>query len=213
MVDEANGAAALVDPGDDGDRIVEMVERQRVQPSAVWLTHAHLDHIGAVSAVRRTWPGIPVYLHPLDNPVYAYGARSAQKYGVPFEQPAPADRPLGEGDVLTLGNLKFDVLHLPGHAPGHVAFVGHGAALSGDLLFAGSVGRTDLPLADPAAFVHSLERMLELADVTIVHPGHGPQTTIGRERRSNPFLTGLVRGPGAARVPSAQMVPGHHKPA
>lgn len=193
LVDEASAAAVLVDPGDEGDRIVEMVERRRVTPSAVWLTHAHLDHIGAVSAVRRAWPGIPVLLHPADQVIYARGAQSAAKYGVPWEQPEPPDRELAEGDILSLGTQRFDVWHVPGHAPGHVVFVSAGVLLGGDCVFAGSVGRTDLPLCDPTAFTRSLERLLTLSDDTVVHPGHGPSTTMGKERASNPFLNGAAR--------------------
>lgn len=199
VTDEAGGVAVLVDPGDEGSAIEAMVARRGVTPSAVWLTHAHLDHIGAVSAVRRAWPGIPVHLHPADAPVYAYGERAAANYGLRFEQPDPADRELSDGQVLTVGSLSFSVMHLPGHAPGHVAFVGEGIALSGDCIFNGSVGRTDLPLSDPNAFVGSLDRLLGLPDATVVYPGHGPRTTIGRERHSNPFLVGAAIVPGTAR--------------
>lgn len=199
VVDELANAAVLIDPGDEGDRIAGMVERHGVTPQAVWLTHAHLDHIGAVSAVRRAWPGIPVLLHPLDAPVYAFASKSAEAYGVPFEQPAPADRPLADGDALTVGTLEFSVWHVPGHAPGHVAFVGNGVAFTGDCIFSGSIGRTDLPLCDPGRFVESLERLLELDDAVVIHPGHGPRTKMGRERVANPFLTGDLRVPGTSR--------------
>lgn len=199
VLDDRTGAAALVDPGDDPARIVAMAERAGATPSVVWLTHAHLDHIGAVEGVRRRWPGIPVVLHPADRELYAYAAMAAQQYGVPFEQPDPADGSYADGDVVRLGSLSFSVWHVPGHAPGHVALVGHGAVLGGDCLFAGSVGRTDLPLCDPGALVQSLERLLTLDDATVVFAGHGPQTTIGRERSGNPFLTGAVRIPGTPR--------------
>lgn len=203
VVDDAAHAAVLVDPGDDGDRIVQMAQRRDAAPSAVWLTHAHLDHIGAVAAARRAWPGIPVLLHPLDAPVYAFGSRSAQQYGIAFEQPEPADGTVAEGDVLEVGGLRFTVWHLPGHSPGHVAFVGPGVVLSGDCLFAGSVGRTDLPLSDPAAFVGSLERLSDLPGETVVYPGHGPFTSISRELASNPFLSGAVRVSGSSRAVSS----------
>jgi glyoxylase-like metal-dependent hydrolase (beta-lactamase superfamily II) len=101
--------------------------------------------------------------------------------------------PLAEGDVLTLGRHAFAVWHLPGHAPGHVAFIGHGLCLSGDLLFAGSIGRTDLPLCDPAAMQASLARMATLDPALRVCPGHGPDTTIATELRTNPFLRGAAR--------------------
>ena len=193
VADEASGAAVLVDPGDEGDRIVEMVERRGLTPSAVWLTHAHLDHIGAVSAVRRAWPEIPVSLHPADRVVYARGTESAAGYGLPWEQPEPPDVEFAEGDVLTLGATRFDVWHVPGHAPGHVVFIGGGVMLGGDCIFAGSVGRTDFPHCDPVAFQASLGRLLTLPDEIVIHPGHGPRTTVGRERATNPFLTGAAR--------------------
>ena len=193
VADPAGGASVLIDPGDEGDVIVDLVRRQGLVPSAVWLTHGHLDHIGAVSAVRRAWPGIPVHLHAADTEVYAFGARAAAMYGLPFEQPEPADATLADGDIVRVGALEFAVWHVPGHAPGHVAFVGDGVVFAGDCLFAGSVGRTDLPGSDPAAFRRSLARFLTLPDATIVHPGHGPPTEIGRERETNPFLAGAAR--------------------
>ena len=197
LIDAASGAAVLVDPGDEGERIVDMVNRHGVAPSAVWLTHAHLDHIGAVSAVRRAWPGIPVSLHRADQAVYARGAQSAAKYGIPWEQPAAPELEFNEGDVLSLGTARFEVWHVPGHAPGHVAFIGHGMAVSGDCIFAGSVGRTDLPLSDPAEFSHSLARLLTLPGDVAIHPGHGPLSTMAREAESNPFLNGIARVPRA----------------
>jgi glyoxylase-like metal-dependent hydrolase (beta-lactamase superfamily II) len=137
---------------------------------------------------------VPVYLHPADQPLYDRGAMQAAVYGLPFEQPPAPDHALAEGDVVSVGSLDFDVLHVPGHAPGHVAFVRQGCMLGGDLLFAGSIGRTDLPLGSPAEMSASLERYVAaLPPETIVYPGHGPRTTLERERRTNPFLTGAVR--------------------
>jgi glyoxylase-like metal-dependent hydrolase (beta-lactamase superfamily II) len=108
--------------------------------------------------------------------------------------PPPPDRALTHGMQLSLGGLAFDVRHVPGHSPGHVAFVGHGVAIVGDALFAGSIGRTDLPGGDAATLLASIrDQLLTLPDATIVYPGHGPATTIGQERRGNPFLTGAVR--------------------
>jgi hydroxyacylglutathione hydrolase len=187
---------AIVDPGAEPDRIIEAVERLGAEPAAIWLTHAHLDHIGAVSGLRRRWD-IPVYLHPLDEPLYALASRQAAMYGLPFDQPAPADRALGDGDVLELGALRFTVMHAPGHAPGHVVFHGHGVALVGDCLFAGSIGRTDLPMSNPRDLAASLDRIVALPDDTVVYPGHGPVTSIGAEAASNPFLTGVARIVGA----------------
>jgi glyoxylase-like metal-dependent hydrolase (beta-lactamase superfamily II) len=191
--DPATREGVLIDPGDEPDEIIAMVERAGSDLIEIWLTHAHLDHIGAVEGIRRRWPRIPVHLHAADLPVYAYAERAARNYGIPFEQPTPPDRELHEGDVLALGALRFAVWHLPGHAPGHVAFIGEGHCFSGDLLFAGSIGRTDLPLSDPAAMSRSLRRLTTIPHETHVHPGHGPGTSIGVECRDNPFLNGAAR--------------------
>jgi glyoxylase-like metal-dependent hydrolase (beta-lactamase superfamily II) len=110
-----------------------------------------------------------------------------------IEQPPPPERELAQGDVLTIGAHRFDVLHVPGHAPGHVAFITDDLMFGGDLLFAGSIGRTDLPFSDPERMIESLERAASLPESTVVYPGHGPATSIGQERATNPFLTGVAR--------------------
>ncbi len=193
VVDEVTNRAVLVDPGDEGERLARMVRESGAQLEAIWLTHAHIDHIGAIADVRRTYD-VPVHLHPLDLPYYTHlSARAAEMYGVPFEQPEGPDHELADGDVLTCGTLQFTVMHVPGHAPGLVSFNGEGVALSGDLLFAGSIGRTDLPLSNPFDMDASLDRFGALPSSTTVYPGHGGPTTIGEEKRSNPFLAGRAR--------------------
>lgn len=191
--DENARRGVLIDPGDEAAVIVDMVTRADVTLEAIWLTHAHIDHIGAVAEIVRRY-AVPVFLHPLDLPYYTrLSARAAEMYGIDFEQPEGPDGELADGDVVRTAGLAFDVMHVPGHAPGLVSFNGQGVAFSGDLLFAGSIGRTDLPLASPTDMDASLERIASLPDDTIVYPGHGPQTTIGREKRTNPFLTGRAR--------------------
>ena len=192
VVDPETKRAVLIDPGAEADEIIAMVRASGATLEAIWLTHAHVDHIGAVAGVKRVWD-VPVYMHPADQPLYDRGAMQAAVYGLPFEQPPAPDHELADGDVLTVGSLSFDVLHVPGHAPGHVAFVRPGCMLGGDLLFAGSIGRTDLPLADPERMMESLERVAGLPEDTVVYPGHGPATSIGQERATNPFLTGVAR--------------------
>ena len=193
VVDEASGRAVLVDPGDEGSRLVEMVKASGATLDAIWLTHAHLDHIGAINTVRAAY-AVPVHLHPLDLPLYeTLSAYSARMYGVPWDQPDAVPVPFAGGDVLSCGALQFTVMHVPGHAPGHVSFNGPGVSFSGDLLFAGSIGRTDIPLADPSAMDASLERFATLSAATHVYPGHGPATTIGKELETNPFLSGRAR--------------------
>lgn len=190
--DPDSPATAIVDPGSEGDRIIAEVEQQGRTPEAIWVTHAHVDHIGAIAAVKRRW-NVPVWLHPLDKPLYRVGGRQAEVYGLPYEEPPPPDREFAEGETLRLGGMTLTVMHAPGHAPGHVVIHGHGNALVGDCLFAGSVGRTDLPFSNPAHLEESLRRITELPPETVVHPGHGETSTIGTELASNPFLNGTAR--------------------
>lgn len=192
IVDETTTRAVLIDPGAEPEALIAMVEASGATLDAMWLTHGHLDHIGGIEGVRAKWP-VPVHLHPLDLPIYMNGSRSAAVYGVPFDQPAPPDAELANGQQITVGSLTFDVVHVPGHAPGHVVFARDGVVFGGDLLFAGSIGRTDLPLSNPAHMETSLQRIAEFDDDVVVYPGHGPPTTIGRERATNPFLTGVAR--------------------
>ncbi|MHB1863314.1 MAG: MBL fold metallo-hydrolase [Gemmatimonadaceae bacterium] len=191
VVDEEAGRGVLIDPGDEPLRLLELIARSGARLDAIWLTHAHLDHVGAINGVRRTHP-VPVYLHPLDRPLYDRAAEVAALYGIPFEQPDPPDRELADGVVMTVGALRFEVLHTPGHAPGHVIYHGHGVVLGGDLLFRGSVGRTDLPFSSAPDMEASLARVSALPAGTIVHPGHGPATTIAEELETNPFLNGTA---------------------
>jgi len=192
VTDSGSGATAIVDPGSDGDRLVAEIERMGSDVIAVWVTHAHVDHIGAIATVKRRW-NVPVYLHPLDQPLYRVGGRQAQLYGIPYEEPPPPDREFSEGEAVTLGATKVSVMHAPGHSPGHVVLHAEGHALVGDCLFAGSVGRTDLPFSNAAHLEVSLARIAALPADTTIHPGHGERSTIGEERISNPFLNGTAR--------------------
>lgn len=207
IVDDDTNNAVLVDPGDEPDRLLRMIEEEGVTLRAIWLTHGHLDHIGAIAAITRRH-AVPVHLHPDDDPVFAAAGNFASTFGVVFEQPGPADTPLAHNDVLTVGRLTFNVMHAPGHAPGHVVIHGNGIAFSGDCLFAGAVGRTDLPFCDLATFEKSLGAISALPPETVVYPGHGPPTTIAEERRSNPYLRGVIpvaasRAPAGAPYPTA----------
>ncbi len=190
--DPKTNAVAIVDPGSEPERIVEAVEQSGGRVEAIWITHAHVDHIGAIAPLKRKYD-VPVWLHPLDEPLYRVGGRQAQLYGIPYEEPPAPDRRFAEGEKVTLGDLELDVIHVPGHAPGHVVIYGHGNALVGDCLFAGSIGRTDLPFSNPSQLEASLKRIAALPPETVVHPGHGDSTTIGEERLSNPFLNGTAR--------------------
>lgn len=192
VVDDATGDCAIVDTGDSGKGIAAAVKRLGVRPTMVLLTHGHLDHAGGLAEVRRHFPAIPIYLHPKDRPMVERMVDQGRMFGLRMEAAPPVDHDLAEGQVIDLGKgTRFHVIETPGHTPGGVVFYEphEGVALVGDTLFEGSIGRTDLPGGDAATLNRSLqERLLSLPDPTRCLTGHGGETTIGRERRSNPFL-------------------------
>ena len=199
VVAPARGAeCVIVDPGQDAQQgIDELLLRYRLKPIAVLLTHGHIDHMWSVAPVCGA-KGIPAYIHPDDRELLADPAKGLSLAvgqqlfgGITFTEPDDV-RELADGSALSLAGLEFTVRHTPGHTPGSVTFGSENGLFTGDLLFAGSIGRTDLPGGDHQAMLRSLARTLTLPDDTLVLPGHGPQTTIGAERRTNPFLTGLV---------------------
>ena len=193
ITDEAAGVTVIVDPGEDAGLIKTRLAETGTRLDAIWLTHAHIDHVLGIPALTRT-TGVPVYLHPADRPLYDHVTAQAQAFGMRADPLPPPDRALDHGDVVRVGGLSFRVRHVPGHSPGSVAFVGAGVVLSGDVLFRQSIGRTDLFGGDFDTLLASIEReLLSLADETIVYSGHGPHTTIGHERRHNPFLTRVAR--------------------
>ena len=192
VVDDRSNRAVIVDPGSEGDRLIEAIDSSGAELEAIWITHAHVDHVGAIAAVKRKWD-VPIYLHPLDRRLYEAASRQAQVYGVPFEEPPAPDLEFVDGQRVKVGDQEMSVMHAPGHAPGHVVIHGNGIALVGDCLFAGSIGRTDLPFSNPPQLAASLEKISALAPETVVYPGHGMDTTIAQERQSNPFLNGTAR--------------------
>jgi hydroxyacylglutathione hydrolase len=194
IVDEQAKQCAVVDPGEEAGLILHKIKETGSTLVGIWLTHAHLDHVVGVGRVAEE-TGVPVWLHPGDRPLYDAVPQQAGAFGLapPPDLPAP-NRDMVHGEQLTVGQLGFEIRHAPGHSPGSVCLIGHGVAFSGDVLFAGSIGRTDLPGGDFETLISSIEReLLSLPDETIVYSGHGPETTIGRERRANPFLTGVHR--------------------
>lgn len=195
VADESRGAAVIVDPGEEAGRFLSELRKRKWTPEAIWLTHGHIDHIMGVAAIREAHPGIPIYLHAADRLLYDGLADQGRWMGFSgLTAPPPADHTLETGQLMRIGEIDFVVRHVPGHSPGHVAFVGHGLILGGDVLFNGSIGRTDLPGGDFATLMRSIQsEFLTLPDSTVVYSGHGPATAIGVERVSNPFLTGAYR--------------------
>jgi hydroxyacylglutathione hydrolase len=194
VVDEQARECAIVDPGEEAGLILHKVKETGAKPVAIWLTHAHIDHVLGVPRIASE-TGAPVWLHPADRPLYDAVPEQAAWFGLAPPGPLPApDQELAHGVRLAVGNISVEVRHVPGHSPGSVCFVAPGVALGGDVLFAGSIGRTDLPGGDFETLIASIEReLLPLPDDTIVYSGHGPETTIGQERQTNPFLTGVHR--------------------
>ena len=186
--DETTGI--VVDPGAAASGMLDAIREEDLSIAAILLTHSHLDHVEGVNRILEDWD-VPLYLHPDDQPLYDHVAEQAKRFGVEMEEPPPPDRTLEHGQVLEFGGSSFEVRHCPGHAPGHVIFWEEeaGVALVGDVVFQGSIGRTDLPGGNFKQLMTSIrEQVLSLPDETRLLPGHGPETTVGDERRGNPFL-------------------------
>jgi hydroxyacylglutathione hydrolase len=193
VIDEATRQCAVIDPGEDAGLICTELRTAGVATVAIWLTHAHIDHVLGVPRLKAE-TGAPVFLHPADLPLYEGVPQQAAWFGLEAAPLPTPDRGFAHGDVTRVGTLEFRVAHAPGHSPGHVVLIGQGAVFGGDVLFQGSIGRTDLPGGDFDTLIASIEReILSLPDSTVVYPGHGPETTVGRERSSNPFLTSAHR--------------------
>lgn len=181
--------AIVVDPGGDADAIVDAVASHGLVVSAIVATHAHFDHVVAAERVRAL-TGAPFRLHRADRPILDWYQESGRLFlGVELPPPPDVDEGLDEGDVVRAGGVGLEVLHTPGHSPGSVCLVADGVVFSGDTLFASSVGRTDLPGGDAdALFAAIRDKLFALDDDVRVYPGHGVATTLGAERRDNPFV-------------------------
>ena len=190
--DEESGVGAIVDPGDEAARIALAAEQTDVEVGSIIVTHSHIDHVGAVAALVDEY-ACPVLMHAEAEPMLAQLPTQAMMMGLKFGKVPAVDRHIGDTEVLEVGALRLRPLYTPGHAPGHLAFYieEEGLVLSGDALFAGSIGRVDLPGGSMELLLRSIqERLMTLPNETRVYPGHGPQTTIANERASNPFLQG-----------------------
>lgn len=193
VADREAAEAVLVDPGEEAGLFLARLQSEGLRLTAIWLTHAHLDHVAGIPEVRVA-SDVPIWLHPDDRRLYEHAPDQARMLlGMEFPVlPAP-DRIIVPGDPMRVGTCEFEVRHVPGHSPGSVAFLADGIAIVGDVLFAGSVGRVDLPGGNGRTLLTSIrEQLLPLPDETVVYAGHGPATTIGRERLTNPFVNGAV---------------------
>ncbi|HEV2828706.1 MAG TPA: MBL fold metallo-hydrolase [Pyrinomonadaceae bacterium] len=203
---EQTKLAICMDPGDDSDAIVAAIDKHGFELQAIAVTHAHLDHIGGVAALKKIKPAAAIMLHQADEFIYKALPEQAAWIGIPraqwaefgfdFEAPPGVDGYWEDGQIYRVGTLEFQVIHCPGHTPGHVVLFEpqERKVFVGDVLFAGSVGRTDLPGGSTEQLLDSiLNKLLPLGDDVKVYSGHGPVTTIGTERKTNPFLTGVYQ--------------------
>jgi glyoxylase-like metal-dependent hydrolase (beta-lactamase superfamily II) len=188
---EQSGAVVLIDPGAGASGMVRQLIASGTEPTAILLTHAHLDHIDGISMVRDAFPDVPIHLHPADRPLYDAAPLQAERFGLPpFDVPPPTHE-LAGGQRIEFGVSALEVRHAPGHSPGHVILWAEadGVAFVGDVIFAGSIGRTDLPGGDFRTLIESIRReVLTLPPATSLFSGHGPETTVEWEARHNPFL-------------------------
>lgn len=191
--DRDAGEAVLIDPGDEVELILDQIKASGLRITAILHTHAHMDHAGGTAAVSRELPpGLPIGLHKADMPLYEGMKEQGALFGLEVENPPPPTLWMEDGEEIPLGRFRLEIRHTPGHSPGSVCFVLHQPAplaIVGDVLFAASIGRTDLWGGSFETLQHSIRsRLYTLDDTTRVICGHGPDTTIGREKHSNPFV-------------------------
>jgi glyoxylase-like metal-dependent hydrolase (beta-lactamase superfamily II) len=182
--------AAVIDPGDETDRILMALAEEKLTVRHIINTHGHFDHVGGNSKLKAA-TGAPLYIHSGDAPMLDQLSAAASSFGLSAENSPAPDKTLEDGDTITFGNITLNVLHTPGHSPGGVSLHTDGMVFVGDLLFSGSIGRTDLPGGDFDTLIASVKnKIFPLGDDTVVYSGHGPETTVAREKKFNPFVGG-----------------------
>ena len=187
--------AAVIDPGDEADKILQSVADLDLNVKTIINTHGHFDHVSANKGIH-TATNAPILIHALDAPMLEQISASAANWSLSAEDSPPPDRTINDGDTITIGKITFKVIHTPGHTPGGISLFSNGHVFVGDTLFADSIGRTDMPGGSMAQLIKSIkERLLTLPDDTLIYPGHNygaaPFSTIAMERAENPFLNGL----------------------
>jgi len=187
---ERTKQAAVIDPGDDVDQILTALAKDELRLVSIINTHGHFDHTGGNKALKAA-TGAELLIHRADAPMIAHQGSGAAAWGMNIENSPPPDRYLEEGDSITVGDITLTVLHTPGHSPGGISLVTDKMVFVGDTLFAGSIGRTDLPGGDYEGLLEGVRtKIFTLGDDVAVYPGHGPQTTVGQEKQYNPFFAG-----------------------
>jgi hydroxyacylglutathione hydrolase len=180
--------AVVIDPGEEADRILKAIAESNLTVKYIINTHGHMDHVSANKKLKDA-TGAPILIHPLDAPMLAQVASSAAAWGLNAENSPAPDRELEDGDEISFGNITLTAIHTPGHTPGGISLLAKDDVFVGDTLFAGSIGRTDFPGGSFGTIKESIQQKLfKLGDDIRVHAGHGPTTTIGQEKRHNPFV-------------------------